>query len=343
MNKKLIALAVAAIAAPAAMAADNEIIMYGQVNVGVELSNFNSGTYAHNPDQVKVSNLASRLGFKGTEDLGDGVKSFFKIESKVAPDDASKAGFATREGWVGLQSSLGQIALGRGKSPYTNASEEFDPWDHDYSSALVNNAPVAYRLSNSVRYNYTANGFTFAAANGVGEDKTATHRESNEFSTFAKYANQQFMVIAAYDTFSPTVGSHTSAVQLGGAVTLGNWWIGLTAQNRNYGTDIPKLDGSGTKKSFNDVQAIVTYTDGAMTWIGEVTKWDKNAPLAANTINGQSDQAGITYVNGTEKTQANLGFQYALSKRTVVSLEYTGNVWGMDRVHATTLGLNHSF
>ena len=55
----------------------------------------------------------SRLGFRGKEDLGGGLKAVFQVEGVVAVDDGSAAGFAfDRDGFVGLEGSFGKLRLG---------------------------------------------------------------------------------------------------------------------------------------------------------------------------------------------------------------------------------------
>src|ERR1700694_4949638 len=78
MNKKLMSLAVAgACVAPAAMAQTaNPVTLYGQVNVTFESVEAGGGASSVVRRQ-RVSDQSSRLGVKGTEDLGGGLKAFF--------------------------------------------------------------------------------------------------------------------------------------------------------------------------------------------------------------------------------------------------------------------------
>jgi len=76
MNKKLIALAIAgAVAAPAAMA--NDVTVYGKVRQGINAVDMSGMDY------VTISDYSSRLGFKGSEDLGNGLKAIWKMEFGV--------------------------------------------------------------------------------------------------------------------------------------------------------------------------------------------------------------------------------------------------------------------
>src|SRR6185503_7527369 len=87
MNKKLIALAVAgACVAPTAMAQTaNPVTLYGILAVTVESVEAKGGA---NPisRRTRIEDQASRLGVRGTEDLGGGLKAFFQLETAFRPD-----------------------------------------------------------------------------------------------------------------------------------------------------------------------------------------------------------------------------------------------------------------
>ena len=78
MNKKLLAAAVAAavVAAPAAFA---ESTVYGKMHTSVDMIDYESS----NEDNWEMNSRASRLGFKGSEDLGNGLKAIYQIELQV--------------------------------------------------------------------------------------------------------------------------------------------------------------------------------------------------------------------------------------------------------------------
>ena len=101
MNKKLIALAVAgAIFAPTAMAQTaNPVTLYGTLNVDFEAVKATgaAGTGANADRRNRVSTNSANLGFRGTEDLGAGLKAFFQLESGV-PFDTGGGTFASQIG-----------------------------------------------------------------------------------------------------------------------------------------------------------------------------------------------------------------------------------------------------
>lgn len=109
MKKTLLALA--ALAATSAAFAQSSVTLYGVVDVSVERVKGD-----HQVNRVSSSNLAtSRLGFKGTEDIGGGLKANFALESAVNADTGAQgnARFFDRAAWAGLSGGAGEIRLGR--------------------------------------------------------------------------------------------------------------------------------------------------------------------------------------------------------------------------------------
>jgi len=109
MKKTLLALA--ALAATSAAFAQSSVTLYGVLDASLEKVKGD-----HQVTRVSSGNLAtSRLGFKGTEDMGGGLKTNFVLESAVSVDSgaAPTNRFFDRAAWVGLQGGAGELRLGR--------------------------------------------------------------------------------------------------------------------------------------------------------------------------------------------------------------------------------------
>lgn len=140
MKKKLLALAVAgALAAPLAAMAD--VTIYGAADVSFDMVNSGSGTTAPNGTVAmpgvsynahQVSSNASRIGFKGSEDLGGGTSAVWQIETHVNIDNSTSAaaptnGFGTRNTFAGLSGeNWGTLILGRHDTPYKLSTRGLD-------------------------------------------------------------------------------------------------------------------------------------------------------------------------------------------------------------------------
>jgi len=147
MQKKLIALAVASLASGAAFAQTN-VTMYGIADAGYVYSSGDPGRLvpqlpvsATNPN-IPVTNSfsgvvsgllsGSRLGFRGEEALGNGLKAIFTLEYSLNIDDNSGVGNTTsglqaRQQFVGLSGGFGAITLGRQYAPGYQATANNDP------------------------------------------------------------------------------------------------------------------------------------------------------------------------------------------------------------------------
>lgn len=122
MKKSIIAISVMSALSTAAFAQSN-VTVYGIVDAAGVYQSSNTG---RSSTAVSSGGLAgSRLGFRGTEDLGNGTQAFFTIEEGFNVDtDASRV---SRQTFVGLKNTkAGSISLGRQYSPGYNASFQYD-------------------------------------------------------------------------------------------------------------------------------------------------------------------------------------------------------------------------
>ncbi len=132
MNKKLLSVAVsAALASPAVLAGD--VTMYGQVHIAT--SSYDSGI--DSGDGWDISSHASRLGFKGSEDLGGDLKAIWQIELGIAASDDeddddggnttnNADGLSYRNTFVGLSGNWGTALIGRHDTPMKISTASLD-------------------------------------------------------------------------------------------------------------------------------------------------------------------------------------------------------------------------
>ena len=112
MQKKIIALAIAsALTVPALAFADtSNVTVYGRMHVSYD--HFDVDTNSNDTGQF-LSNNSSRLGFKGNEDLGNGLKAVWQFETGVAADGEGGPFNSIRDTFVGLSGSFGTVTAGR--------------------------------------------------------------------------------------------------------------------------------------------------------------------------------------------------------------------------------------
>lgn len=131
MQKKLIAAAVAGIVALPAMAQSN-VTVYGVADVYVK-STQGDGKRVRGVDAGGEN--GSRLGFKGTEELGNGLKAIFDFQFGSLNLDQATGINSTRYSYVGLQGGFGTVVGGRLQTPGYYSSYYFDPGKAHFFSA----------------------------------------------------------------------------------------------------------------------------------------------------------------------------------------------------------------
>ena len=205
MKKSLIALALAGAFASAAQAQSVEL--YGIVDMGfVQESGGPTGTLPSlATPRGTINKLTSgaqsgtRLGFKGTEDLGNNMKALFVLETGIAADkggfNQNNTAFA-RQSFVGLQSDMGTLTLGRQYTPYFLTMLVGDPFAAGMAGAAQNMLmPAAnIRMDNAVKYTSPifGGGFSGEAAYGFGE-QAGTNSRSRQLGAYIGYSLPQLM------------------------------------------------------------------------------------------------------------------------------------------------------
>ena len=175
MKKSLFAIAAVTAFAGAAQA-QSSVTVYGLMDIGI--GGYNSrvanGTAVNKTTGFQAydsGESSSRLGFKGTEDLGGGASAFFTVELGLSPDapQAIKtSGTQNRQSFVGLKKSgLGDIALGTQYTTVYNAVGKTDAGNtNNFQGDLI----------------YSANTGGANAGNGTGNGDSFTIR-SNQMVT----------------------------------------------------------------------------------------------------------------------------------------------------------------
>jgi predicted porin len=202
MKKSL--LAVAAIGAFASAAqAQSSVTVYGIMDVGFQgvttrAAASSTSTAVQNPvaggksNQTRFtgegSEQTSRLGFKGTEDLGGGMSAFFTAEFQLAPTDATLSGtygngLANRQTFVGLKKNgVGQAAIGTQYTPIHLAVGRTDPGQQNNMLGNVIYATNASQGSGQTATSYTVrynNALTLMTDRIAGFQLNAIYNNNN--------------------------------------------------------------------------------------------------------------------------------------------------------------------
>jgi predicted porin len=127
--KRITLICAALFAAPAAAFAQTAVEIYGRLNADLEsVKATGSATGTNFSSRSRVTSNSSNVGVRGTEELGQGLRAFFQIESAVNFDSGTQSGFwASRNSGIGLISGYGQLLIGQWDSPYKFATVRIDP------------------------------------------------------------------------------------------------------------------------------------------------------------------------------------------------------------------------
>lgn len=232
------AIAAPAIAAQAQGTASSNAEIYGVVDLGmVRRSNGFTGI-------ERGSN--NRLGFRGTEDLGNGLSATFRLETRFKTDTGEQERptiFWQGETTVGLASTTwGGLRLGRAVTPMNQKNWKFEPWESSgfnaslnafqlgnftFSADGTNDAAVGsanfIRIPNAAFYNSpTLGGFSLAVAGQVEKDAGARGRNSG-FSLNYDNGPVALMLAGEENTDRDRIGFIAASYTIGAARVMGSF------------------------------------------------------------------------------------------------------------------------
>lgn len=133
------------------LAAVADVSLYGEIKAGVEgrniqlqltepLQNIQQPQVTKRKSRIrtKISDFGSFIGFKGSEDLGEGLKAVWQLEQDVSVAGGGASQWGNRESSIGLAGEFGTLRAGRVANQFDDASQAIDPWDsnNDVASQL---------------------------------------------------------------------------------------------------------------------------------------------------------------------------------------------------------------
>lgn len=290
MKKSLIALAV--LAASGAAMAQSSVTVYGRVDLSVgSVKEIDAGS------QTKLidGNLTStRLGFRGTEDLGGGLKANFKIEHRFDADTgASEEPMWKGESTVGLAGGFGEVKLGRSSTIYdevrglSNSSIVFDSaFTPSGNGVFKSGGDYSSRFNNKITYNLPKLGGVYGGIEyALDEDATT---DANMLGAKIGYKAGPLEVALG---LQQEKGKDNDYLMLASAYDLG----------------AVSLSGGVNQRRGNDASGDDTeFTLGVNVPMGAVS-------LSLGYANSKTEVSGAT----TSKASGfGIGATYALSKRT---------------------------
>lgn len=317
MKKSFLALALMSAFSGAALA-QSAVTVYGVVDMGLSRDDNGAATKSTTTKLDSGIQSGSRLGFKGTEDLGNGLKANFVLEMGLKADTGASDGVTFgRQAYVGLSSTaFGSINFGRQKSLTYVASESIDPFGVGLAGNMNRLFGTVTRVDNAATYNTpNMSGFVGAAQYSFGEQAGSTSKNGIA-SLSGTYNAGPVLASLVYEKAKDVVvaGADVEKVLVGGS----------------YDFTVAKAHAA-----FEQVKA--TF-GGAST---KVNVWMLGATVPVGAGAFLVDYTNLSPKDGNEVTaqQFALGYTYSLSKRTNVytSFSQTKNDKNI-AMNTTTLG-----
>jgi predicted porin len=312
MKKLHLALATVAALSAGAAAAQSNVTIYGRMNLSVERQK------AGDVSTTVMQNNASRIGFKGTEDLGGGLKAGFVLEHGLNADTGaqSQTEFWARQSELNLSGGFGMLRFGRYTSEAYFATADYTSM-HNHDTGTSADALYAYlgRDVNKIAYRTSdINGLTVETAVSLRENVG-----EYTYDVAANYSLGALQLGAGYQANGDQNQFALRALYTMGDFTFGGY---LQRDEDGFGADL----GDRINLRLSGM-----YTLGA-------SEFHLNVGMADEYSN----------LDNSDATQFTLAYNYNLSKRTKAYAFYTrlndgsAGVYGGD-FSSFALGLRHNF
>ncbi|MFM2120663.1 MAG: hypothetical protein RL722_2131 [Pseudomonadota bacterium] len=317
MKKSLIALAV--LAASGAASAQSSVTLFGIVDAAYGSVKAN-GVTVNGMSNSGIN--SSRLGVRGTEDLGGGMSAGFHLEGALANDNGTPAGLNfQRRSTISVMGGFGELRLGRDYTPTFWNLTVYDPFGTNgvaqsrtpsmiAAAGLTGNTTNAVRANNSIGYFLPGN---LGGINGqvmYAKGETAGNSNSDYFGFRVGYTQGP---ISAHVANGKTKGV-TSATEVKYTNFAGSYDLGMVKLMAVFATE---KNGAGDKLKGTEFGAVAPVGAGEVRFAMNTYKLD-GTPNKAN-------QLGLGYVHNLSKRTAAYVQYASISNKGAATLAVSNN------------------
>ncbi len=327
MQKKLIALAIASAISAPALADNANFTFYGIADVSYDVINTGNTNTTSGAVKRNVSSNVSRFGFKGSEDLGDGLAAIWQVEQQINLDGSGTSTFATRNTFGGLKhESFGTVLMGRHDTPYKLTTRKLDV----FGDSIADNRSFMGGVSSTTAGVFVSAGAAFdgrqpdvlayispALAGVTVALATVNLTETQTTSISAHNSATSVGVMFDAAPFYAAVGYESHTLNSNATATKGNL---ESAKKLGFGLNLDALSlGLVLEKTSDNLGAnkVNLYGHSAVYVSGKYSIGNSAIKLAAGKVNN---------MGGALQTGANqitVGYDHGLSKRTKLYVLYT--------------------
>jgi predicted porin len=226
--------------------AQSSVQVYGLIDAGVDYTTHTNAAGDSATRVISGGKNTSRWGFKGTEDLGQGLSAVYGLEGGILMDTGAADGaLFKRQAYVGLEGGFGRVVIGRSFTTTYDFVIAFDPLGYapNYSWATSSNAtgPSKYGMTtafdNLIKYSGKTGDFKYGATIGLGEQASSA-ADSRKYAVAGSWTHAGLGLMTSYEQINGnTVAAtgnrdQTTAIHVAADYKTGPWR--LTAGMRDY-------------------------------------------------------------------------------------------------------------
>ncbi len=329
-----------------------DVTLYGQIKGGLNVENTkveingvkSDKRFNDSKNNTVIRDFGSRVGFKGEEDLGNGLKTIWQVEQKVSLG-GDAGGWSNRETFIGLAGDFGKVRVGNLSNYFDSDMEASDPWQYSSATPALGlgiltrmddrigasvryDSPEFAGFSGAIQYKTSANSAAdkeFRAtipADEKGRDQLHVGLAYENSGFFAKYGFGLYKKAtrSAADSQGNTKAKDGQVHRLEGGYDANNLFVSMAYQYaKGYDTaayfgnealgltkgEVTQLKlDNSTGLKRQELALTAAYTIGAVT------------PRISYAHGWDAKEVSGDKLNNTKYDQVVIGADYALSKRT---------------------------
>ena len=312
MNKKLLTIVIGATLVAGPMAAANAAAtLYGHFHLSMDRLDNDSGN-----EDGRMSSNSSRIGVKGDEDLGGGLKAIYQLETGAIAVDEGTGGLGgtLRNSFAGFAGGWGAVKLGRHDTPYKDLGRKLDNFNEQVGDtrAIIGNAGTYdKRVSNMIRYESpTFGGANVVVQNTSNDGAEATAGTNKDSSVGVNWSAGPLFLGAAWNEVGNATTNDTTGIRLAGSYTfsdimLGLLWESLSDISGTAGADRDtmgvfasmKIGNHLLKLSYFDADTLdnTANTGGKLWSVGVDHNFSKTTKVYFNYASVDNDSASSSF------------------------------------------------
>jgi predicted porin len=322
MNKKLLTLAVAGVLAGGLGVAQADVTVYGLAHMSLDMVKDTCGSaIACATENTNIASNGSRLGFKGSEDLGSGLKAIWQFENQLAVDGETGT-LSARNRFAGLNGGFGTVLMGIHDTPLKLIGRAVELFPEYVGDARNITAQTDWDLR-------APNVIAYATPNMGG------------FGIMAAYVTDWLGAVTGTTALTNTDNDRFSAYSVNATYTGGPLYVGLAYEEHDLGgAGAPAVGASGTENmlrltasgTFGPAKVVALYqkgsdmfgvadTERATYGVGGSFTMGSHVIKAQYYMADDSDVAAGTATDNGAKMMA-VGYDFNFSKSTTAYVAY---------------------